>query len=215
MKNMVQSLPAMLRENWIPRAIETTDCAKFIRSNIELIETLTGNLELHGLTQAEAEKAVISQVVAFRALCCRCCALPGEFSPWTRAEKMKAISAQNAAIRPKDVLEWLGREQRTEKKDRRKIYDAQNSGSIGRRWTQKQHAFPVYLNAAIQFWSTSPDERIPPLCLLSDGAISTLFAGEEQGLDSIRQELHRAGLYRPKGRAFSYDGMNFTLFSRV
>ena len=220
-KSVFDILPDMGGRSWLTVAIETTDRGEFLRQNTGTIETLAHNVAEHGVTIAEATKAAQSQLVFLRATACRASAITPEFRPWTREEIMKGVAAQNKGIKPKDVLEWVGRNPVTEKVDRKKIYRAQFSDSIGRRWTNAPAAVPVYLRSALEYWTTTPDKRIPPLCLLTEGAIVKIFTPDfnaEQGInaeETIRQTFHRARLYRPKGLAFSYDGEKFSPRKRI
>lgn len=207
--SVMNLLPPVDGRDWLTVAIETTDKDAFVASNQRVLAVLAGNIVAHGVSEVEATKAAVSQIIAVRALGCRASAITDEFRPWTRVEKMKAIAAQNVGIRPKEVLEWIGKDAETEKADRKKIYKAQTSDSIGRRWASHSDALPVYLRSAVEYWTTSPDHRIPPMCLLSEGAISRILLSDAVGDESIRQAIHRAGLYRPKGVTFSYDRKHF------
>jgi hypothetical protein len=202
-------LPRINGRDWVVVAIETTDQKAFLSLNEPSIQKLAANLENLGVSHAEARKAAESHLVAFRALCCRCNALPAEFRPWTRKEIMRAIAAQNDELTPKQILEWVGRNPQTEKADRKVIYRAQTSESIGRRWTKSKEPLALFLNAALQFWTTSPDPRIPPVCILSDSAIAMILDLKGIEGDAIRKALNRAGLYRPKGVCYGYDGEIF------
>ncbi|MEI6279064.1 MAG: hypothetical protein WCO94_11955 [Verrucomicrobiota bacterium] len=217
-KSIMELVKNPAGREWLAVAIETTDREAFLSDNSVLLAKLAKNVKACGISAPESMKAAVSQLVAVRALGCRASAITEDFRPWTRAEKMKAIAAQNDGIRPKEVLEWVGRNPATEKADRKKIYTAQTSDSIGRRWANEADALPVYLRASIEFWTTSPDPRVPPLCLLSEGAIAEIFSSatlDGIGTDTIRQELHRAGLYRPKGKAFSYNGRKISARRRL
>jgi len=200
---------------WLTAAIETTCRKQFISDNAVLLATLAGNVVACGISESEAMKAAVSQIVAARALGCRASAITPAFRTWTKAEKMKAVAARNAGIRPKEVLERPGRVSVTEMADRKKIYTAQVSDSIGRRWAKEAASLPVYLSAAIQFWTTSPDPRIPPLCLLSDGAIAKIFLRDATiEEESMRQAIHRLGLLRPTEKRFSFNGRKFSARTR-
>jgi hypothetical protein len=202
-------LPRINGRDWAVVAIETTDQKAFLALNEPTIQKLAANLENFGVSRSEARKAAESHLVAFRALCCRCNAITADFRPWTRKEMMRALAAQNAELTPKQILEWVGRNTRTEKADRKAIYTAQTSESIGRRWSKSKEPLALFLNAALQFWTTSPEPRIPPVCLMSDSAISMILDRKGVEGDAIRKALNRAGLYRPKGFCYGYNGQKF------
>jgi hypothetical protein len=197
MKPITRSLPKILGEGWIVPAVECTDKARFLSDNAGVIARLATNVERCGAGPQEAVKAAESHLIAFRALCCRCSALPPDFRPWTRAEKMKAIAAQND-IKPKEILEWLGRDASTEKADRKRIYFASTSEGIGRRWTNTEEPAHTYFHACLEFWTTSPNASLPPLCLMSISAMEAIFKHGEFTPDAIRKTINDAGLYRPR-----------------
>jgi hypothetical protein len=202
LKPITQSLPKILGASWVADAIACTDKAKFLGDNARAIARLATNVERCGAGPQEATKAAESHLIAFRALCCRCSAAPSDFRPWTRAEKMRAIAAQNDA-RPKEIFNWLGCDTSTEKADRMRIYKASTTEEVGRRWTRSAEPMPLYLSACLQFWTTSPTESIPPLCFLTDSAISAIFHCDTAGEEAIRQAIHRAGLHRPQDAALA------------
>jgi hypothetical protein len=203
MKPITESLFFILGKGWIIPAIETIDREQFLADNAAVIARLATNVERCGAGPLEAVKAATSQLIAFRAMCCRASAAPTDFRPWTREEKMKAIAAQNG-LPAKEILEWVGMDPATKEADRIRIYKASTTSKYGRRWAELD-PLPLYMRACLEFWTTSPSREIPPMCFLTDSAIMAIFYSQPASEESIRQAISRAGLKRIQDAGITLD----------